>query len=70
MNEDLFSSHEAAVIANQRCLIAKYQKFDKERTKKYNDLVERYNQLAKEVDWYKEENKILQDKLKEKDDRD
>lgn len=66
MNEDLFPSRKDAIIANQRCLIAKYQKFDKERTKKYNDLVEKYNQLVKEVNWYKEENKKLQDKLKEK----
>lgn len=70
MNEALFPSRKDAVIANQRCLIARYQKFDKERTRKYNDLVEKYNQLAKEVDWYREENKILENKLNGKDNGD
>lgn len=58
MNEDLFPSHEAAVIANQRRLIAKFKKYDEQRTAEFH-------RLQKENDWYKEENKLLQDKIKE-----
>lgn len=63
MNEGLFPSHEAAVIANLRRIIRKFKAYDKERTAQYK-------QLLKDNEWLRKENTILENKLKEKENGD
>lgn len=56
MNEDLFPSRKDAIIANQQRIIKEFKAYDEKRTKHYKEVI-------KEVNWLREENKLLQDKL-------